>query len=283
MRVFGILILTISAYLFAFAGISMAVEPTKGSVKAASSHFVNNIGWASQTGFRNAETRVQKAIVSKALGAVGRSSGQSVTSSSGWLTDTADGDGARMRRAIEIYAGWVYAQPSQYNLTQIKARMNSAFSGSAYDSLRRQKLVDRIVEVVNAAVRRNAYRAPRNDNETLTLLGVRAQCLEWAMTTAISSGGLAKGYNAAGVSNPTEFRPGMGLYKNDRSHSMIIVDIRWDARGNPVEFKVAESNFKAGSTGSWINPAGAAPWERTVTVRSGLSLSGLKVIDFERR
>jgi hypothetical protein len=233
-------------------------------------------GWASQTGYRYAQTPLQRAIVAAANRSVGQSSGQSVTGSTGWLTDASDGDGARMRAAISRYAYWLYNQPSRYTLVQVKTQMVGDFAGSAYDSTRKQALVNRIVEKVNEAVQNRSFRQPTNDDDTLRLLGIRKQCLEWAMTTAISAGGYAKGYSAAAVTSPSSYRPGMGLYKTNRSHAMIIVDIRWDRYGNPVEFKVVESNWGSG----WMNPPGMVPWQRTVGARYGVTITGHKVVDF---
>jgi hypothetical protein len=118
---------------------------------------------------------------------------------------------------------------------------------------------------------------PATDQETLDFLGIRKQCLEWAVTTAVAAGGEAKGYSAAAVADPSRYRPGMALYRADRSHSMIIVDIYWDAAGKPVKFRVAESNWGSG----WQNPAGMLPWQRTV--RTGREVpAGDRVVDFAR-
>jgi hypothetical protein len=233
-------------------------------------------GWASQTGFRNAETPVQRSIRDTALRSVGQSSGQSTTNGT-WLSDTAGGDGTRMRAAINRYQSWYWANTrTRVSLTQIKAQMTSDFGGSAYDATRKSMLVNQIIDRYNAAVRLGPVRLPANDNDTLWFLGIRKQCLEWAMSTAISVGGQSKNYSAAGVTDPRAFRPGMGLYRNDRSHAMIIVDIKWDSAGNPIEFKVVESNYGSG----WINPLGMVPWQRTVGTRTGVTLSGNKVINY---
>jgi hypothetical protein len=236
------------------------------------------VGWASQTGFRNAETSVQRAVRDAALRGNGQSSGQSTTNGS-WLTDTADGDGGKMRNAINRYQSWYWTNSTRRPaLDQIKTQMMADFGGSAYDQTRRSMLVNQVVDRYNAAVRFGPVRVPTTDNDTLSFLGIRKQCLEWAMTTAISAGGQSKNYYAVGIADPRAFRPGMGLYKLDHSHAMIIVDIRWDGNGNPAEFKVAESNYGGG----WQNPAGMVPWQRTIDIRSGISFnSGVyKVVSY---
>lgn len=236
-------------------------------------------GWASATGFRGAETPVQRTIREAALRGDRQSSGPSNTNGT-WLTDAADGDGARMRSAINRYQAWYWLNPiRRVSIDQIKAQMAGDFGGSAYDQNRRVQLVGKIMDRYNQAVRFGPVRLPASDAETLAFLEIRKQCLEWAMTIAKSGGGLSKNYHAAGVSNPQAFRPGMGLYRNDRSHAMIIVDIRWDAAGNPVEFKVVESNWGTG----WQNPSGMIPWQRTVGTRSGIAFNSAlyKVINYE--
>jgi hypothetical protein len=223
-------------------------------------------GWSSQTGYHAAETSVQRSIVAAASRAQGQSSGQSTTGGT-WLTDTADGDGARMRQAINHYQSWFWSNPRRLTLDQIRAQMMADLT--SYDFARKTALVSQIAQKYNDAVRFGPVRVPTTDNDTLWFLGIRKQCLEWAMSTAISAGGLSKNYSAGGVNDPRAFRPGMGLYKQDKTHAMIIVDIRWDSAGNPVEFKVAESNYGSG----WMNPPGMVPWERKVDVRSGIGWS----------
>jgi len=235
-------------------------------------------GWASQTHFRDAETSVQRAVRDTALRANGQTSGQSTTGGS-WLTDTSDGDGGRMRVAINRYSAWYGTNPARRpTLDQIKNQMMGDFGGSAYDQTRKSMLVNQIVDKYNAAVKFGPIRLPITENDTLYFLGIRKQCLEWAMSTAMSVGGQSKNYYAAGVTDPRAFRPGMGLYKNDHSHAMIIVDIRWDANGNPAEFKVVESNYGGG----WQNPGGMVPWQRTIGTRTGITYNAgtYKVVSY---
>jgi hypothetical protein len=230
-------------------------------------------GWASATGFRNSETQLQRSIVSVAKGRVGQSPGISIsTPTGGWQTDTADRDGEKMRKAIDHYRAWYYSQSNRSNLTPIKTQMFNDFAGSAYGTDQKNKLVNRIIERCNLAIQRGPFLAPRDDNQTLAFLDVRMQCLEWAMTTARNCGGIYKSYsntkNAPKVPMQS-IRPGMGLYRPDIPHAMIIIDIRWDTNGNPAEFEVAESNWANG----WSNPKGAIPWERMVQRRKGVTLS----------
>jgi hypothetical protein len=223
-------------------------------------------GWASQTRYHNAETSVQRNIVAAASRGVGQSSGQSNTNGT-WLTDAADGDGPRMRQAINHYQGWYWSNPRRVTLDQIRAQMIADFAGSGYDASRKLTLANQIIQKYNDAVRFGPVRIPTNDNDTLWFLGIRKQCLEWAMSTAISAGGGSRNYSAGAVTDPRAFRPGMGLYRQDKTHAMLILDIRWDSAGNPVEFKVAEANFGTG----WINPSGQIPWQRVVGSRTGIT------------
>jgi hypothetical protein len=273
---FGFALLLIAQTDFATAGFGSALPSTSERFVAASVLPSTPAGWSSQTGFRKGETSAQRNIVAAALRSVGQSSGQSMTNGT-WLTDVAGGDGARMRAAISRYNSWTGQR--RISLDQIKAQMLTDFSSSAYGQAQKLALVNQIIDRYNAAARLGPVRLPNNDNETLYFLGIRKQCLEWAMTTAQSGGGGSRNYSSPGVSDPSLFRPGMGLYKNDRSHAMIIADIRWDAAGRPVEFKVIESNWGTG----WINPLGMVPWNRNVDARNiPYDPSQYKVIDYER-
>lgn len=237
-------------------------------------------GWSSVTGYKSAATSVQRKIVANALGSIGASSGQSSTRAPGggaasWLTDIAGGDGARMRNAIRIYDAW-YRDPNKTKtLAQIQTDMRGAFSGSAYSSASKDLLVQHITSVYPTA-----GAIPTDDEATLRYLQIRKQCLEWAMTVALQAGGKTKTYGASSVGIGSVL-PGMGYY-NKGVHAMLIVDINWDAAGNPVQFKVVESNWPSAGMTKWTNPAGAVPWERVVGSRIVTPNSGYLFIDYEK-
>lgn len=85
-------------------------------------------------------------------------------------------------------------------------------------------------------------------------------------------------YKSKGVAT-ADIRAGMGFYKSDLSHSMLIYKVDVDADGTPTQVHVGEAN--AGSThGGWENPPGQTPWLRTLgTSRHPVSYG--KAIDYE--
>jgi Bacterial pre-peptidase C-terminal domain len=238
--------------------------------------FTGNIeGWSSVTGFRKADNNVREAIVGAAIATSGQSSGQSSqfegeSDTGSWLTDIAYDDGERMRNAINVYDDWYKNEvPYQdYNEDEIKLEMETAFSDSDYQNAQKTALVERIIAQYNVPV-------PSNEEETLQYLGIRRQCLEWAMTVAYSAGGNYVGYSASSVESK-KVRPGMGLY-NGRSHAMIIIDVYNDVNGNPTTLKVAESNYAS----DWVNPEGQIPWGRTIKTGREVSLNlGYTIVNY---
>jgi hypothetical protein len=232
-------------------------------------------GWASQTGFRNAETEIQKRIVSLARSQVGKLSPGSTTYGP-WQTDTASGDGARMRNAINIYANACYFRTG-CNLTTVRSQMFGAFASSAYGSTQKNKLIDRIISYFDYF--RTHYGPPLipwDDETTLRFFGIRAQCFEWVQTQVKAAGGRTKSYSTSGVSNAASYRPGMGLYRTNATHAMIIVDIYWDRYGTPLKFRVVDSNYGSG----WVNPNGEIPWDRHIRQREE-GRTGNKVVNFD--
>lgn len=221
-------------------------------------------GWASQTGYKGADTTIRKRIVSLALSQIGQSSGQSVLGKgSGWETDMAGGDGQRIRNAINTYAVWRKA-PGKKTLDTVKSEMRKAL-GSSYQASHLNQLVDRIMQVYQ-----NNPNVPKDDGATLQYLGIRKQCLEWAMTVGLQAGGSSVNYHQAKAVSKADVRPGMGYYRIQRptmTHAMIIVDVRYDRNGNPDKLKVAESNW----ANNWSNPPGQVPWLRSI---------GLREVDF---
>lgn len=232
-------------------------------------------GWASQTGFRNAETQIQRRVVDAARRQVGQLSPFSTTNGP-WQTDTAGGDGARMRSAIKIYADRCYYRTG-CNVANVRSQMFGAFASSAYGSAQKNKMIDRIIEYFNwFKVHYGPPLIPWDDESTLRFFGIRAQCFEWVQTQVRSAGGITKSYSAQAVRDPKLYRPGMGLYRTNGSHSMVITDIYWDRNGNPTRFRVVDSNYGTG----WANPAGDIPWERRIRQREE-TISGNKVVSFD--
>ena len=253
-------------YLVGMAALIGVVGTSKSSAQTA--------GWSSATGYRHTETAIQRAIVTNANNAAGRSSGPSfVLAPNGtavWLTDTADGDGTRMQNAINRYVNWK-SNSNGLSLDQIKTQMRNDFAGSLYQGNQKNQLVDRIISVQPRA------RVSTNQ-QVLDLLGIRKQCLEWCNAVSLASGGGTRNYYAGSVTGSSKYRPGMGLYRTDRSHAAIIIDIEWNASGTPVRFKVAEANY---SPNNWVNPNGTVPWQRTVQNTRITTLTGYRVVNFE--
>jgi hypothetical protein len=255
----SLVVITSTALIFCLSSVAVHAAPE---------------GWASQTGFRNAETEIQKRIVSFARNQVSKLSPASTTYGP-WQTDTASGDGARMRNAINIYANACYFRTG-CNLTTVRSQMFAAFVSSAYGSTEKNKLIDRIISYFDYF--RTHYGPPLipwDDETTLRFFGIRAQCFEWVQKQVIAAGGRTKSYSAQGVTTAS-YRPGMGLYRTNATHAMIIIDIYWDRNGNPVRFKVVDSNYGSG----WVNPKGEIPWDRHIRQREE-GLTGNKVVSFD--
>jgi hypothetical protein len=234
-------------------------------------------GWATQTHYRDAETTVQKQIQAAALAVVGQpsplsqivnSSATSGCDSRGYCTDTAGGDGTRMFNAIVIYYTW-RMNPGSTMLGTTESKMVDALvSQSGYWKATAQTFVDaNIIPKIEAAIKTGVGPSiwfPHDNNGILRFLAIRQQCIEFAIRLATANGGQPKGFHSTGVASPAEYRPGMGLYWPDYPHAMIIVDINWDANGNPTLLKVVESNWQKG----WQNPNGGRPWARIIDERS---------------
>lgn len=220
-------------------------------------------GWSSETGYKWADTDVRRKIVQAAKDAIGKSSGESVVCTrkdACWQTDVENNDGARMRRAISIYDQWKQGVGYQgYTLAKVKSVMLNAFSGSNYTASSKNTLVNRIVSVYTTD-----SDMPTTQNDTLKYLGIRKQCLEWAMTIALKAGGVARSYKTSGSVAKSNIRPGMGYY-NKGTHAMIIIDTKYNAAGKLIALQVAESNYAA----KWSNPPGEIPWKRTIGTRGG--------------
>ena len=200
----------------------------------------------------------------------------------------ADGDGARYRAAIADYAAWYRtARPPVWQTVQVPSsvttKMTNEFSQSAYQVAQKTAIVNQIIACYNSrAINQVSVAIPTTDKQTLAFLGIQRQCLEWADSISLASNGHSENYSSTPVTNPRDFRPGMALMQIDSSghgiHTMIIVDIDWNASGNPTAFKVAEANYAS----AWQNPVGQIPWSRTVQVGRTVQWgAGYQVVNFE--
>ena len=240
------------------------------------------VGWASQTGFRAAETAVQQAIVQRAQNQVGQASPPSrlAHSGGGWYTDVADGDGARMRTAFAAYHNWRAGNPGGTPPSTVTDAMHHALSATYTTATHRAQLVNRIIAVYEDRLNRNLPVVPQDDQQVLDFLGIRQQCVEWAnASVAMPAGGSYRSHGSTRVTDLTLVRPGMGL--SNGTHFMVITDVSWNAAGQPVQVRVAESNADS----NWSNPVGQRPWERTIGSRAfnvaGLIGSTYWVVSFE--
>jgi hypothetical protein len=241
---------------------------------AASTLITAQDGWSSATGFRSAESAVQRQIVRNALAADRQSSGQSVPGD--WQTDAADGDGERMRSAINLLAHFMIGQ--RRDVTAIRSRIELQMKAllTNHDAMRRQLLVDRMFDRWTFWSRQSgshAFGFPlRDDRQLLAFMGINRQCLEWVNAIGFASGGRQLRRLSPGVPLH-DSRPGMGLFDGDRA--MIIVDVDWRG-GTPARFRVAEANWG----NEWINPTGQIPWQRTV-IASRIVPAAAKVVRFD--
>lgn len=283
---FGLLIIFVG--LFGCQEIAEPIQPAEGPQPStlsldSRSRTAATAGWASATGYQAASTTVQRNVVRLANAGVGSLSGASVLDTRGtWLTDCYGGDGGRMRGAIDKYDRWyrpnVKSRCASVSVpSSVRNDMAASFNGSSYGSSQISALVNQIINRYNMLACNSSVAVPTSDNATLSFLNIQKQCLEWAETIGRSAGGGARGYSAAGVSSSTSYRPGMGLYRSDKTHSALIVDIYWNADGSIGKFKVAESNWGTG----WVNPGGSIPWQRRVSTRELSSIAGYRVISFE--
>jgi hypothetical protein len=174
----------------------------------------------------------------------GKSSGPSrIGVGSPWLTDTAGGDGNKIQLAFE-----------EYSKTRSQANMKKILSAS-YKGNDLNTLVNRIIYIYNSK-----HKIPKNDQDVLDLLEVRRQCFEWANTIAVQGGGHTVAYDGGKYSVTIKnIKEGMGLYKRNKSHAMIVIKV--EPVNNGVRVRVAESNYAS----NWFNPLGDVPWERTVS------------------
>lgn len=178
-----------------------------------------------------------------------------------WLTDMAGGDGNRVRNAISTFSTWVNTvggfntwvgngRPAASNATQTAMRTNL----NTYVNADQTQWIEKIRVRFAGAV-------PIDDNATLSLLQIRAQCKEFADRMVGLGGGVQKVYGSPNVGQ--NIRPGMYAFKNDNSHAGIITEVKWNNAG-AITTHIAESNWGVG----WSNPNGQVPWSRIVAVNT---------------
>jgi len=230
-------------------------------------------------------TQIRRDIVTAALNFSNNSASPRSVTGTPWLTDVAGGDGSRIRNAIVFFRNWVetairdgggggYATWSVQRPVAPQATrtlMSNALSanGGLYDATRRTMLIERIRLTFAGIV-------PADDNATLALLGIRAQCKEFADRMVELGRGTKRAYRTGAVPN-VDISPGMYAFINDSSHAAIIIAVKWGANGNVTSLRLAESNWGVG----WQNPTGQVPWERTITNAREVSETGYSEVSAE--
>lgn len=228
-------------------------------------------------------TALENSIVNNALAARGNSpaslmTGDAARGGATWLTDASGGDGAAMRLSIQRYHNWPGSRDAQGRPSRQRppaATLDSMKAALAnYNATDRTSITDRIIAVYNGSV-------PATDQATLTYLGVRAQCKEWADRTVQTSGGTSRSYatyNTRQVARLSDYTAGKGVTWNNDRHIGIVTRVNRDAIGRLLSIEVTEANWGPG----FSNPSGQLPWARTVgtrTIPAG-SLGAYRVFSF---
>jgi hypothetical protein len=203
-----------------------------------------------------------------------------------WQTDLEPepGSGSAIRAAIARYHSW-YKDGKKTQLSAVKAAMIADLKKSNYsEAVVLEKLAAQIIATYDArALQGPLVAPPTTQQEILDLLGIRKMCLEFAVTIAYQAHGIPNSYPNEKTfidMDSSLYRPGMGLYRRDHGHAMVIIAIKWNKLGQPESFRVAEANYGS----HWQNPGGMVPWERTLERRDVPVAAGLyHVINFEKR
>ena len=241
-----------------------------GLQKIADSQLSLFVGWSDETGHRHTETAQQRAIVLNAMNH-SEDSPQSMATGSNvvWETDTKDGDGQRMRDAIQVvYDYWVRSgRPALPFVEQLPITVQDKMRArlrETYSPTEQSAFIAQISSVFNGTMPPVTDK-DKNENETLQYLGIRAQCKEFADRIVHAGGGKTHTYSEgkALAVKPKDIRPGMYAFKKDSSHAAIIIAVKWDANGQATDLRLAEANMGPG----WTNPKGQVPWKRGVTTR----------------
>lgn len=211
-----------------------------------------------------------KMVVTNALRYVDQGSPQSIKKpGQKWQNDTEENDGEHMRVAIRRlkayvdtyqggYGAWVRAGRYIPNRT----RNDMIVDLRPYPAVYADRIVDHIRDVY-------AGTAPSGDGDTLLLLGIRAQCKEFADRMVDGAGLSQKTYaHGASVSARVSYpRPGMYAFQLPETHSGIVRAVRYDSNGM-ASFMIIESNHEMDSNNhiivEWSRPKGSVPWNRMV-------------------
>lgn len=250
--------------------------------------------WTNSNNKENAiAAEINVTIAQNAQNAIGSSSGQSTIGST-WFTDCDNevdskgklikddkgnniNDGIIFRNIISTYDTWYKknkkANPCEHPSATdaVKNDMLNKFGKySIYTSYQKGLIVGQIMNQYKSlnCTGRGTVKLPINDKETLVFLAIKKTCYEWLHNIATSSGGKAittskKGDNK--ITNVSDYKKGMALYKKDDTHCAIIIAIVLNADKTVKYITVAESNW---GTGWEINPKGQIPWSRTINERT---------------
>lgn len=228
-----------------------------------SSTTINGVSDWSTT--RSFTTTSLPGIVTNAINAVGASP-QSIVGHP-WVTDMDGNDGVKIRNAISVFNNWVNKAYGRYSIWvgkgKPKAPQNIQDSMRTYLKATYTKTNDQsaLIERIQTTF---AGSVPADDNGTLALLQIRAQCKEFAdrMVSSVTGGQTHNFPQGKDIS--TDVRPGMYAFIETAKvkHVAIITEVKFDGNGNPLAHLV-ESNWGQG----WSNPSGQVPWERMINVR----------------
>lgn len=210
------------------------------------------------------------AIVTNAINSAPNSP-QSITGSP-WATDASGGDGGRIRNAITAFNNWIntktvggyskWANSGRPNApTTVQNTMRANLNTYSYND--NTLFIEQIRQKFAGVV-------PADDNGSLALLQMRAQCKEFADRIVNGAGGHAHVY---GQRISADVRPGMYAFAGT-THSAIITEVKFDSNGNPWA-RLAEANRNPNGSnvgGNWTNPGGQVPWLRTVNVGREVSI-----------
>jgi hypothetical protein len=278
---------------------SVAAGPDSGSDStgadrrgAAISGSVNasRMGWASQTGFRNADSPIRLRLVARLAAYLpGACSGRSMmTVPSGsraktWETDVEPGQ-KTLTQAVTLYSRWLSGINKSQTQMQVRTSMVSALSSEW--GVEASTIADRVIARFPLPPLSISF-VPTAPQDLLDLLGARAMCREFLDKEVLLAGGTPHVYadTSAFLSNSDLWRPGMGLYDLQKRHAAGIVDIYWDASGKATTLKLVEANWGNGYSRQYSE--GQRPWERSVNVNRQVSAGMLVgsryvVVNFDR-
>jgi len=248
--------------------------------------------WSKDSGYKwPADRSERKKIIDKANALIGQKSGQSVIAPNAtykYLTDIDDHDGEKTRDAYKVSIAWrkysTWKQSNQKATVQQKSKFIDSINGvdaktAKYvsDEFDKDSSAKRLIQLLNIEFKSSKYEEatktllskkiiadnadapPTTDQEVLNRLGIQKQCAEWMQTIGGNKGDSLDKNKAA---------PGMGLV-GTRPHSMIIIDVKYDDEGKPIDYKIVDSNWGA----VWSNPPGDVAWERMIRGSSILERS----------